>query len=36
MLEGTHIVVDETNLNPGKMEGFAINNIKALAEVIEN
>lgn len=36
MLDGTNIICDETSLNPGKMEGNAVNNIKALAEVIED
>ena len=36
MLDGTNIIVDETHLKEGKMEGFAVNNIKALAEVIED
>lgn len=36
MLEGTNIIVDETHLEGGKMEGFAVSNIKALAEVIED
>jgi hypothetical protein len=36
MLEGTNIIVDETHLEGGQMKDFAVNNIKALAEVIED
>lgn len=36
MLDGTPIIVDETHLEEGQMKGFAVNNIKALAEVIED
>jgi len=30
-----HLTVDETKLEPGKIEGLGIPNIKALAELIE-
>ena len=30
-----HLTVDETKLEPGKIEGLGLPNIKALAELIE-
>lgn len=36
MLEGTSLIVDETQLNTGKFENNGVLNIKALAELIED
>jgi len=36
MLDGTCLVCDETQMNAGKIEKNGVNNIKALAELIED
>lgn len=36
MLEGTNVICDETHIKEGKIEKNGINNIKALAELIED
>lgn len=36
MLEGTNVICDETQIKEGKIEKNGINNIKALAELIED
>jgi len=36
MLDGTHIVCDETQMMEGKIEQNGVANIKALAELIED
>ena len=33
--QGTHIVCDETHMNEGKIENHGVQNIKAMAELIE-
>lgn len=35
ILEGTNIICDETNMQPGKIDKNGIENIKAMAELIE-
>ena len=36
MLDGTNVICDETHMNEGKIEKNGVNNIKAMAELIEN
>jgi hypothetical protein len=36
LLEGTNVICDETQIKEGKIEKNGINNIKALAELIED
>jgi hypothetical protein len=36
MLDGTNVICDETHIKEGKIEKNGINNIKALAELIED
>jgi 2-phosphoglycerate kinase len=36
MLDGTNLVCDETHIVPGKIEKNGVNNIRALAELIED
>ena len=36
MLDGTNIICDETAIKPGKMVKNGIQNIKALAELVED
>ena len=36
MLEGTNVICDETGMEPGKIEKNGLQNIRALAELIED
>jgi hypothetical protein len=36
MLDGTNVVCDETGIEAGKIENNGVNNIRALAELIED
>jgi len=36
MLDGTNVVCDETHIEAGKIENNGVNNIRALAELIED
>jgi hypothetical protein len=36
MLDGTNVVCDETSILPGKIEKNGVNNIRTLAELIED
>jgi len=36
MLNGTHVVCNETQMNQGKIENNGVQNVKAIAELIEN
>lgn len=36
MLDGTSLILDETQMNEGKIEKHGVFNIKALAELIED
>ncbi len=36
MLNGTHVVCNETQMNQGKIANNGVQNVKAIAELIEN